>query len=246
MMNIEIKKKRQSNRPALILDCAFCGTKVRKLQSQLQKRPFCNASCAGKFYAKTNPQSQSQQKGYPCAYCDKIIFRKPSDLYYRGDSYGKPKQNFCSKICLGNYLYFNKIGIHDPNHIHELSSGGGIRSQLEFHIEEKFLEYFPYISIYSNDRIICAPYELDFYIPDLKLAIEINGIHHFKPIFGQEHLDLVQSHDKYKKEVCDKENIKLLIIENLYNKFTETVGNDVWKEEIYWLMKELIPYCENK
>ena len=42
----------------------------------------------------------------------------------------------------------------------------------------------------------------DFYVPDLDCLIEFDGIHHFKPIRGQEKLESTQRHDTIKTQFC--------------------------------------------
>ena len=55
----------------------------------------------------------------------------------------------------------------------------------------------------------------DFYLPDLNICIEYDGIQHFKPIecFGGENkFKLDQLRDKIKNDYCNENNIKLLRI----------------------------------
>lgn len=55
--------------------------------------------------------------------------------------------------------------------------------------------------------------ELDIFIPELKLAVEYDGIQHFKPINawgGEEGLRKTQHRDKIKETKCIKENITLI------------------------------------
>ena len=58
--------------------------------------------------------------------------------------------------------------------------------------------------------------KIDFYLPDFNIAIECQGIQHFKPInFGstldkEKLFEINKLRDKIKKEFCEKNNIKLL------------------------------------
>lgn len=55
----------------------------------------------------------------------------------------------------------------------------------------------------------------DFYLSDYNIAIEYDGIQHYKPIEyfgGQESFKYTQKHDKIKNEYCENNNIKLLRI----------------------------------
>jgi len=58
-------------------------------------------------------------------------------------------------------------------------------------------------------------YEVDISIPELQLAIEWNGIVHFKPIYGQTKLDKVQTRDAEKLKIASNKNINLIVISDL-------------------------------
>src|SRR5574338_722799 len=208
-------------RPKLLLKCQLCGKDIWKYQSQLQKNVFCGRKCANIYI---NTKIRNTPKMYPCTNCGKIISKKPSDFYDRVTH--KSKNPFCSKKCSGTWCTKNKIGIHSENYHSKL------RSQLELFIEQKLEHYFPYVPISFNERLICAPYEFDFWFEDLNLAIEFNGIHHYEPIHGEEQLLTIQSHDEYKRKFCEERNYQLLIIDNLV-KFSKEFGENCWYEEIF-------------
>ena len=55
--------------------------------------------------------------------------------------------------------------------------------------------------------------ELDFYFPELKLAAEINGFLHFKPIYGLDKLKRIKEIEADKVKKCRKLRIALHIID---------------------------------
>jgi Zn ribbon nucleic-acid-binding protein len=60
--------------------------------------------------------------------------------------------------------------------------------------------------------------ELDFYLPEYNVAIECQGIQHFKPVSffgGEENFNNLKEHDENKKRLCEKNGIKLLYYSNL-------------------------------
>jgi hypothetical protein len=61
------------------------------------------------------------------------------------------------------------------------------RSKLEIYLEQELIKLYSTLEIHfcRSDTIGS---ELDIYIPSLKLAFEINGIFHYKPIFGEDKL----------------------------------------------------------
>ena len=63
---------------------------------------------------------------------------------------------------------------------------------------------------------------LDIYIPSLNIAIEYQGEQHFKPIAifgGEEGLSNTRKRDKRKKELCQKNKVKLILF-----KYNENLG----------------------
>jgi len=62
-------------------------------------------------------------------------------------------------------------------------------------------------SKYGNNLFI------DLYCPDLMIAIEINGLHHYEPINGNEAFKKQIENDSIKSNYCHKNNIRLLIFD---------------------------------
>ena len=72
------------------------------------------------------------------------------------------------------------------------------------------LELKQFINLYNNglygDRNIIKPYELDIYLPDLKLAIEFNGVYWHNELYKDKNYHL------NKTELCSKQGIQLIHI----------------------------------
>lgn len=60
----------------------------------------------------------------------------------------------------------------------------------------------------------------DFYLLDLNICIEYDGIHHYKPIRGEKYLQQVKKHDNIKDIFCNENNIELIRIP-----YTENIEN---------------------
>lgn len=63
------------------------------------------------------------------------------------------------------------------------------------------------IKYISNSRNIIKPYELDFYIEDIKLAIEMNGIYYHSLSGGKD-----KNYHKMKTDMCEEIGIRLIHI----------------------------------
>lgn len=93
------------------------------------------------------------------------------------------------------------------------------RSKLELYVSERLFFALTFIEVRENDRPrfifdYCGRWlELDFYIPQLKVAIEVQGIQHYEhvPFFHPtvEDFEERQKTDALKRLVCDKHGIWL-------------------------------------
>lgn len=145
----------------------------------------------------------NQPREVKCEQCN-ILFKK------HVKEIKKSNNNFCSRSCSGTY-----------NNQHRTT--GNRISKLEIFLQEHLTGYnFEY-----NNRNICDGLELDIFIPDLKLAFEISGIVHYKPIYGEEKFNKIIEKDKSKMKLCINKGIKLIVIKDESNKFNEKYGNEI-------------------
>ena len=146
---------------------------------------FCSKKCY-KEYLK------NQKVEVNCKECDKGFFKKPNQIL-------KTKNNFCSRSCAVTYNNKNK-------------KFGTKRSKLEVFIEKHLLEDFPFINFLFNSKEVIKS-ELDIFIPQLRLAIELNGIFHYEPIYGENKLEKIKNNDVQKSIACFQNDIELCIID---------------------------------
>lgn len=98
---------------------------------------------------------------------------------------------------------------------------------MEFFLEEKLKAVFPEVSCLYND-VSAIGAELDFYFPEIRLAIELNGIVHYEPIYGKGTFERTQNRDKQKLLFCCEAGIELIIVPNLGN-FSKRTSEMMWE-----------------
>lgn len=184
------------------IKCDFCELEFYRIQKDVKHdfkrfgnhRVFCNRVCKDKANARKTTTT--------CGNCNINIETIPSII-----NKSKCKKVFCSKSCAASY-----------NNTHK--KHGSRRSKLEIYLEKELKLLYPLLDFHFN-RKDAINSELDIYIPELKLAFELNGIFHYEPIYGKEKLDKIQSNDTRKFQACLERNIELCIIDSKdlkYNK----------------------------
>lgn len=168
--------------------CSNCNKIFSKINSLIKrsKKHFCSVSCK-KSFIKNNTKLLELE----CLYC-KIKFNRPP---YNLNKTGK---HFCSISCASKYTVPRRSDRH-------------FRSKLEIYLEDKLVNQYKDVGFEFNNRSIIGC-ELDIYIPSLKLAFEINGTHHYKPIYGLLRFNQTENMDKKKINLCEQKEIRLIII----------------------------------
>lgn len=222
------------SRELLTLECEYCHNPFLKTKHYIQdvlnpkqnkSASFCSRKCFGK--------SKLKIQLIPCLLCGRLTDRTPSEL-------NKVKNTFCCSS--HSAKYYNSFRIkpkiikikiqktinkclccHKETLNKKYCSGAcrnklnnpnikGSKSKAEKILIEQLKFNFPQFSIIENDRKILNGLELDVYIPELKLAIEWNGIFHYEPIHGLNQLEKIQHKDGKKIELCKSLGIELIII----------------------------------
>jgi hypothetical protein len=187
---VKLHKGRKKTIP---LECEFCkntfyeckgAVKTAIKDSKRNRLRHCSRSCSGK--------SIDTKKMFKCEVCGKEILKKPSSL---------KKHVYCSIPCAAKVSNSNRI------------SKGNHRSKLETWLESILPKKYSQIEFEWNNRKLLNGLELDIYIPKHKLAFELNGIFHYEPIFGENHLNKIINRDKGKFQRCIEKGISLCVID---------------------------------
>lgn len=192
------------------ITCDFCDKKIQKTNSELKRysNHFCSQKC------NRQHQVMGDTIKTTCFNCNKEITRQKSQA-----TKSKTGNYFCSKSCAATFN--NKL------------KRKSLRSKIEIKLYNSLVKEFPNLNILPNDKTMLDGLEIDIAIPELKLGIEWNGIVHFKPIYGQDKLNKIQSKDAEKLKIASNKDINLIVIPDL-------VSNDKILKQAFNNIKSII------
>ena len=187
------------SRDKLPCECDICNKKFYKVKYDIQKVIKNNKD--NKITFCSYECMRTKQK-VNCANCCVEFEKIPTEI-----KKSKTGNHFCSKSCSATYNNKNK-------------KFGNRRSKLEVWVEEQLKLIYPNIIFHFNEKNTIGS-ELDIYIPSLKIAFELNGILHYKPIYGLEKLNKIQENDKNKIKECFNAKIDLHTIDTSTQKYVK-------------------------
>lgn len=208
-----------STRTRVETKCFTCGKSISKRPCDLKnaEHSFCSRSCSMKH---NNSQRAVKNIIYvPCNNCGTKLKRTPWYLTTN-------KNHFCNYSCAAHYRNANK-------------KHGSSRSKLELWIEKELLSTYPELKFKFNSKEEIKS-ELDIYIPNLKLAFELNGIYHYEPIHGNENLKRVQNNDLRKFQACHETGISLCVIDTSHQKYFKESSSKEFLDIIIKIIEERI------
>jgi len=183
------------------IKCDRCGETFILKRNTFNKRVEMNRKYGNGFYC-----SSDCRKGFPCKVlvrclqCDKEFTKKSAEIR-------KTSNHFCSQSCAATY-----------NNTHKTK--GTRRSKLEVWLEQQLSILYPTLEVIYSDKTTINS-ELDIYFPSFKLAIELNGLFHYEPIFGEDKLNQIQNNDHRKFQACLERGIELCIIDTSQHKYVK-------------------------
>ena len=190
-----------TDKQLVAIECCGCHMTFDRKKAYIKgyikdgtKNCYCSNACQAKFTLKKDIKVN-------CTQCNKEIIRKPYQFkkeYQKKN--GRKGIFFCSMSCSGTYK--NKHREY-----------GYRRSKMETYIQKILTWLYPNLDIkYNNNEAI--GYELDIYIPNLKLAFELNGIFHYMIVYkGQGCLERIQNNDRKKSQLCIENGIDLCVLD---------------------------------
>ncbi len=184
------------SRALIPIQCPICKETFHLAKHHMQinlKRkinPTCSRSCRNRMIAP-------RRHKVPCTQCGDVM--EKTDREIEGHKKKGLVNHFCSSSCFGTY--------NNSNRTH-----GYRRSKLEAWMEEALKRRYPGLEVECNGKRAIGS-ELDFYIPSLKLAFELNGVFHYEPVYGDDTFEGIQRRDRNKFARCQELGISLCVID---------------------------------
>lgn len=178
----------------LPLQCELCLKSFSKSKNYIHSHilnPHANAT-GNHCSIQCSNSSKKKYQSVSCLNCNLSFKKKEKEIL-------KSPNHFCGSSCAASYNNRNK-------------THGYRRSKLEIWLEEQLTALYPDLQIDYNKKNTIGS-ELDIYISSLNLAIELNGIFHYEPIYGIKKLDQIQNNDISKSKACHDAKIDLCIID---------------------------------
>ena len=154
---------------------------------------------------------------YCCVNCRQYKFKRICERCNNSYLSDKSTSRFCSGSCRSI-----KLNLHQFAH----TKSGRSRSKIEIWLETQLLSKFQNLTFVFNDKQTINM-ELDIYLPELKLAFELNGVFHYLPIYGEGTLTKIQNRDQVRSLKCYDNGIELVTINLGNNAFTVKKSNDI-------------------
>lgn len=96
----------------------------------------------------------------------------------------------------------------------EIRKAAKTGSKLERAIQNSLIEEGIMYESHKKDVISTQKLEIDLYLPSFKTIIEVDGLSHFEPIWGEENLEKQQKFDSQKDGILLSKGFNIIRIEN--------------------------------
>ena len=205
-----IFQKKATDMP-VIVNCKNCNKPLSRYPSDLSKTGeyWCSYKCR---------YPDNKNRIVKCLKCNKEFSKLNAECI-------KTPNHFCSRSCSASY-----------NNTHK--SYGNRRSKLEVYLEQQIKEHYPHLEVICNQKTAINS-ELDFYFPELRFAIELNGITHYEPIYGEDKFEKIQDNDRRKVIACYEKDIELAIIDSSSCSYLNETAKNKYKDIVFNLIEKV-------
>jgi hypothetical protein len=192
--------------------CDYCHIDFYKPIAEIKRciKNYCSKQCMGLGYIT--------KQEVECKQCGIVFLKLPNQIL-------KSTSHFCSRSCAASY-----------NNTHK--TYGIRRAKLEIYLEEQIKEHYPHLELICNQKTAIES-ELDFYFPQLRFAIELNGITHYEPIYGEKTFNKIQNNDKRKVIACYEKGIELAIVDSSSCSYLSPNNKEKYKKIVFDLIEKV-------
>lgn len=177
------------NEKTLKLKCLCCGEPFFVSANMINEQYQCVGRENRYIYCSLQCAGVAKRKGVTvkCDWCGKEFTKTPTTM---------TEKNFCCAECRKEYFRRN------PQRI--------IRSRMELITEEFLKMAYPMLHLKCNDHVILDGSEMDIFIEELKMDVEIHGKQHYSnnTSFGY-NLDKTKERDETRRSKCKEQGILL-------------------------------------
>jgi hypothetical protein len=193
------------------VNCIGCNKIIKRYPCELKanNQHWCSHECR---------YPDNEDKLVSCINCESVFKKRNSQCI-------KSPNHYCSHSCSASY-----------NNTHK--THGTRRSKLEIYLEEQIKEQYPHLELICNQKTAIES-ELDFYFPELRFAIELNGITHYEPIYGEDKFEKIQNNDKRKVIACYEKDIELAIIDSSTCSYLNEAAKMKYKNLVFELLEKV-------
>jgi hypothetical protein len=191
-------------------------------------------------------RAASHLKGYGCRKCHVDSVRKTTEEFVRKAKgihgakydYSKVVYEACNQkveiVCPAHGSFWQE----PQRHISASAGCRGCRNSKGEIAVKQVLDKFN-INYISEFRLFPFRHRSDFYLPELNIHIEFNGLQHYKPVdmFGGEKAYLkVKENDAFKRQLIKSRNEFLIVLTYLH------LTNDSVEKELIYRLKQVYKY----
>lgn len=117
-------------------------------------------------------------------------------------------------------------------------------SKLEKYLMEQLLIDGYKVDFHKEQILSNTKLQIDLFLPQLNVAIEVDGPSHFKPVWGQDNLNKNKKYDNKKNGLILGKGLYLIRIEQ-HKDFSKTRSNIVYKKLLY-ILQNLSKQWDNR
>ena len=190
----------------MLIKCGSCGDIFKtSITSLLNGDGHCQ-KCA-KIAQIEHSRLSTQEVIDRCTIDGEIMILNPEDYQKNSTRNLMFKCRNCGEIFITNLVGYQRGQTMCNKCRHIMSCG---EEQIDNVLNKYHINHIFQFRFDDCRDIRILPF--DFYLPDYNLIIEFDGQYHFEPIYGEEHLQMIQNHDEIKNNYCKINNIDLLRI----------------------------------